>query len=134
MTNAQIKLLAKFQTDESFRNELLAHVFCAPNPDFILRWNKVGELYLRNAKIPTEQLLTLQSEVKFLRKTALWSILTATLASDAYERMFLKSTSWSDLMYGKMQLLDISIMEGILARIETLKITPPPAVVPKTVK
>jgi hypothetical protein len=125
MTPTELKLLAKLQTNEGFRNEVVAHVFKAANPDYILRWNKAGGLFLRNKPIPETQLRNLQSEVKFLKKSSIWPVLTETLVADAYERMFMKSQNFEDMRSGKMELLAVATMEGIINRIELLKLDPP---------
>ncbi len=121
MTQAEKQLVERLKTDQSFKNEVLAHLFSTVDPDFILRWTKTG-LFIRGEQLGSDQIANLQSEAKLFKSTKLWKILTQTLAQDAMERMFFASKDFNDMMAGKLLLFAISTQETIINRIESIKI------------
>lgn len=121
MSIQEKNLLNKLKTNEEFKNEALAFLFNMPDPSWIIRWNKTNELFLRNERIPNEQAVNLQNEIKLLESTQLWKILTNTLQQDAMERMFFNSKDFDDMRGGKMLLFALSIQQGVINRIKGLR-------------
>lgn len=93
------------------------------NPVDIFRITKEGIPKLGDFAITKEEVVALQEEIKFLERTRIWSILTATLADSAKKIMFEKSKSFEDMRTGKALLYNIQLMKTIMKQIRSAQIT-----------
>lgn len=83
------------------------------NPD-----GSTSLIYLGGEQLNNQEISNLQAEVRFLRSSKLWPIITSTLKSQAQDVMFNKSQTFDDMVAGKMMLRNLDVQEKILATIE----------------
>jgi hypothetical protein len=100
------------------RNWLTRELIITTNPQDVFEINK-GIFLLGGEQMSLEEIRSIQEEVKFVEKTRLWKIITATLEDDAREKMFIKSTSFDDMWAGKMMLYNIDVQKKIMKAFKT---------------
>lgn len=93
------------------------------NPDYIMTHSKNLDgstklIFLGGDQIAEQEANNLRSEVKFLRNSKVWAIITSTLKSQAQDIMFSKSQTFEDMRSGKMMLYNLGVQETILSTIE----------------
>ena len=100
------------------RNWVIGNLIITSKPEDVFSI-KNGVFMFGNEQMSHEEIKSMQEEIKFIEKTRVWTILVATLESDAQEKMFLKSTSFDDMWAGKMMLYNLSVVKNILRRIKS---------------
>lgn len=103
-------------------NWLLKYLLCSIDVNQVITQNKVGLLMVNNEQLSNSEISNLQSEIKFLKTTRIWKILTETLKDQARQVMFERATTFDDMKNGKMMLYNIDVQEKIVEIIEQYKI------------
>lgn len=111
---------------DTLANKKIAEMGYFFNPDDILTAsiNPDGTprlLYLGKEQIGSMEINNLKAEVKFLRASKIWPIITSTLKSQANDIMFIKSKDYDDMRSGKMMIFNLSVQEGVLTTIEKMQ-------------
>jgi len=75
---------------------------------------KVGIIFLGPERIDESRAMNLKSESEFVLQSQLWKVFNETIRHQAYEIMFLKSTSFDDMRSGKMLLYLLDLQRKIL--------------------
>jgi len=91
-------------------------------PNDIFTVTKEGVVYLGANPMAKEELKSLQEEIKFLEKTHIWGILTATVADEAKRIMFERSETFEDMRTGKAILRSISLFKRICAQLKSVNL------------
>lgn len=107
---------------ERLKNWLLKGLFCTVDIDQVITQNKLGLLFINNEQISIGEVQSLKEEIKFIKSTRLWRILTESLRDQAHKIMFEKSTTFDDMKSGKMMLYNLRVQENILKIIEEYKL------------
>ncbi len=105
-------------------NWLLSDILCAPNVWKIVKTTKKNDvitMYIGGQLATEQQIRNLKAEVKFLRESEVWKMMTSTLVAHARKVMFEKSTTFDDMWSGKMILYAVSIQKSILDAISKNK-------------
>ncbi len=101
-----------------FFNQVLRHVYQLAIPEDVVSITKDGKVHLGDDVVTEAELKNLVAEASFIKRTRLWSLMTETLRLDAQQRMFNNSTSYQDMLNGKMMMYNISVQEKILKLFE----------------
>ena len=94
-------------------NYALKDLLCSVQASEVLE-ARDNKLYLGKQPLSNEQLNTLVSEARFLESSRIWSILQETLKARANEVIFNKSTTFDDVMSGKLMLYNLREIEKIV--------------------
>lgn len=88
------------------------------NPETVLTKNSSGIVFLNGEKINPQELKLLRDEVKIIKQSKIWKILTDSLVDQARKVMFENCTSYEDLQCGKLMLYNIEVQKNILKLLE----------------
>lgn len=99
-------------------NKVLQHLFPVFKIENVLTASRSGHLFLNGELITEKRKNSLQAQVRMLRNTELWEIMTDTLKYEAQLTMFNNSKDLQDLMNGKMICYTIGVQENIIKKIE----------------
>ena len=102
------------------QNYLLKNLFNAIGEDEVLKYQK-GKFILRGTPLDDRATGNFVSQANSIVKSQLWKHLTDDLKYIANQRMYEKSTTIDDLIFGKAMLYNIDILENKLKRLSTLK-------------
>jgi len=103
------------------QNKSLKRLYNTISVDDVLQL-KGNKFYVGEKEITKEVLINLQQEAKFLKETYLWEILTNQIKYLSNERMYSKSKSDDDIVFGKATLYNLQIQEDIIKLILNKKI------------
>ncbi len=99
-------------------NKTLEHLFPIFKVEKVLTASKSGHLFLGGELVTEKQKNSLKGQVRMLRNTQIWEVLTESLKHQAQKLAFNDSKDLQDLMNAKMILYTISVQENILKKIE----------------
>lgn len=102
-------------------NKVFEYLFPFSDVAKILTSDKQGHLYLGGVLIEKQKLSDLKNEVRLLKNTGIWEIITYTLKHQAQETIFSKSLDYQDLINGKMILYTINVQEKMIEKIDKAK-------------
>jgi len=100
-------------------NYLLRHLFNAISEEDVLQYHK-GSFYLKGAKLDDRATGNFINQANSILKTQLWKHLTDDIKYVANQRMYEKSTTIDDVIFGKAMLYNIDILERKLERLSKL--------------
>ena len=106
---------------QRIKNWLLKGLLCAVIPEQVAYINKQGKLVLNGQELTPDEAKSLLEEVGFIEKTRFWDICQNTLVDQARQVMFDKSTSFEDMMSGKLMLRSLDVIKKILESIKNYK-------------
>ena len=104
----------------TLKNYLLKNLFNAINEEDILKYQK-GKFIIKGTPLDTRATGNFVSQANSILKSQLWKHLTDDLKYIANQRMYEKSTTIDDLIFGKAMLYNLDILENKLKRLSTLK-------------
>ena len=104
----------------TLKNYLLKNLFNAINEEDILKYQK-GKFIIKGTPLDTRATGNFVSQANSILKSQLWKHLTDDLKYIANQRMYEKSTTIDDLIFGKAMLYSLDILENKLKRLSTLK-------------
>ena len=99
-------------------NRALEHLFPIFKADKVLTSSESGHLFLNGELISENRKQSLKGQVRMMRNTEIWEILSASLKHQAQLLAFNKSQDLQDLLNAKMMLYTISVQENIIKKIE----------------
>ena len=102
------------------QNYLLKNLFNAIGEDEVLKYQK-GKFILRGTPLDDRATGNFVSQANSILNSQLWKHLTDDLKYIANQRMYEKSTTIDDLIFGKAMLYNLDILENKLKRLSTLK-------------
>ncbi len=102
-------------------NIALKHLFPVFKAENVLTANKVGNLFLEGKLVTEKRKHSLQAQVRMMRNTEIWEIMTASLKHTAQKLAFNDSKDLQDLLNAKMILYTIDVQENIIKKIEQAK-------------
>ena len=102
------------------QNYLLKNLFNAIGEDEVLKYQK-GKFILRGKLLDDRATGNFVNQANSIVNSQLWKHLTDDLKYIANQRMYEKSTTIDDLIFGKAMLYNIDILENKLKRLSTLK-------------
>ena len=105
------------------RQELSEYLMVKPQD--VLKILEGGYVLLGSDPITIEEVSSLQEEIKFLEKTRIWAILTATVCDKAKQIMFEKAITFDDMKTGKAMLFNVDLMKKMMTQIKSIKIAQP---------
>lgn len=101
------------------QNWLLKHLFNAISEDDILQYHK-GKFFLKGVPLDDRATGNFVNQANSILKTQLWKHLTDDIKYIANQRMYEKSTTIDDVIFGKAMLYNIDILERKLERLSKL--------------
>lgn len=101
-------------------NWLLSHLFNAVTEADGLVYSD-GKFYNQGIEIPPEQADKLTSEAYQIQHTTLWPLLLSSMKWAANKKMYLDSSSDSDIVAGKWMLYTIDIIEKKIINLSKIK-------------
>ncbi len=75
---------------------------------------KTGLIFVGGKRLEEPTIMNLKAESEFFKNSQLWKIINESLKSQAQKTMFENSTTFEDMMTGKMMLYDLSFQNKIL--------------------
>ncbi len=102
-------------------NYALRHLFPVFKAERVLTANKIGNLFLDGELVVGKQKDSLKAQVRMLRNTQIWEVLTDSLKHQAQKILFNDSKDLQDVLNAKMMLYTISVQENIIKTIEEAK-------------
>jgi len=102
------------------QNWLLKNLFNAISEDDILKYEK-GKFLLRGIPLDTRVTGNFVSQANSILKSQLWKHLTDDIKYISNQRMYEKSTTIDDVIFGKAMLYNLDILERKLERLSKLK-------------
>lgn len=113
---------------EDLANKKIQDLGYGFNPDDVMTTSKnpdgtVRLVYLGGEQLGGQEVRNLQQEVKFLRSSKIWPIITDTLKSQAHDLIVNKSQTFEDMRSGKMMVFNLSVQDNILKSIEKIAVT-----------
>lgn len=102
-------------------NYLFRHLFPLFKVEKVLTASKAGQLYLNGELVTMKRRQSLEAQVRMMRNTEIWEILTSSVKQQAQKLAFNDSKDLQDLLNAKMMLYTISVQENILKKIEDTK-------------
>ncbi len=109
------------------------------DPQDVLRVTPDKKILLGGKEITEVDLENLQAEVKAFKHMRLFTLFDNTVRQKAIEMGFVESETWERTMSGKMMLFNLDMLKSLMASVEAVKPTPPPApkkstqVIPNTI-
>ncbi len=95
--------------------KLLSDLLGAVDERKVITYNKkTGSIFIEGKKIEEHQIMSLKAEAEYLLKSDLWQIINQTLKLQAERTMFENSTTFQDVLNGKMMLYNLSFQNNIL--------------------
>lgn len=102
-------------------NYALRHLFPVFKVEKVLTANKLGYLFLGGELLAPKQRESLKAQVRMVRNSQIWDIMSNTLKHQAQKLAFDDSQTLQDLLNAKMILYTISVQENIIKMIENSK-------------
>lgn len=102
-------------------NWALKKLFPVFNLENVLTVDKAGRLYLNKKLVDGKKLANLKEQVRLVKNSELWSIMSETLLYQAQQTMFNESKTLQDLMNGKMICYTVDVQSKILEKIDKAK-------------
>lgn len=102
-------------------NYALRFLFPVFRMDKVLTASKSGHIFLNGELVTEKRKHSLKAQVRMMRNTELWEILSDTLKHQAQKLAFDDSKDLQDLLNAKMMLYTISVQENIIKKIEEAK-------------
>lgn len=96
------------------RNFLLRYLLKLVTHDQLMTFSKDGKVFVNNIQLTDKQVNNLKEEAKVIKASELWALMTNSLASQAEQTMFEKSTTFNDMLGGKMMLYCIDLQKKII--------------------
>lgn len=108
------------------KNWLCRQLFPSVDPNQVITWEKnqygMKEIQLNGKPITTAEVKSLQEEIKFLKKTRIWNIIHETIGEQARQVMFERSTTYQDMLTGKMMLYNLKLQKDIMKILEEIRV------------
>lgn len=105
----------------SLLNMVLRHLFPVFKVEQVLTSSKTGHLFLNGELVTEKRKDSLQAQVRMIRNSEIWEILTASLKAQAQKLAFNDSKDLQDLLNAKMILYTIDVQENIIKKIENAR-------------
>ena len=100
-------------------NELVHGLFNGITEDDVMRL-KNGKIVMRSREITKEEIEMIRRDAEVFKDSVIWNILKRELQLAANERMFDKSESIDDIIFGKAMLYNLDIIDKKLKNLVTL--------------
>jgi hypothetical protein len=118
--NIERQFKHQFKSMKKQNKDLTPLLSVIPQDIFVIA--KGGYVLLGVNPITKEEVVSLQEEIKFLEKTRIWSIMTASICDKAKEKMFENALTFEDMTFGKAMLKNVQLMKQIMSQIKGIKI------------
>ena len=100
-------------------NELVHGLFNGVTEDDVMRL-KDGKYILRGREITQEEVIQIRQDADIFKDSLIWNILRRELQLAANERMFDKSETIEDVVFGKAMLYNLDLIDKKLKNLSTL--------------
>ncbi len=104
------------------RRWVLRDILCSVNPFDVLTVTKNGLILLNGEQIAEAELKQLKGEVGALKEFMVWRVLNQTVRQKAIEMSMYQSTSFEQVLSGKLMLHVLGLQESIMKVIDDAKV------------
>lgn len=91
------------------------------DPFTVFSVNPQGRLYIGTQEVSDAEVRSIQEEIKFFDKTRLWQIFQGTIRQKAIDKSVIGSSTWEEVLAGKMMIHNLGVMQSILNVIKSHK-------------
>lgn len=103
---------------QKIRKQILKRVNLI-DPQEVITKNNAGMPFINGKKITSQEMKLLRDEVKIIKQTKVWKIITDSVVDQARKVMFESCQSYEDLQCGKLMLYNIGVQKNILKLLES---------------